>query len=471
MLTAMRRWFIPCVVPDTACVRQADLFRSRAFRLALLYAGLFGGSVAVLLAVIYWSTGRYLEGHVDQFVASEIAMLEADHEVDGLQGMLAMIHERMTHDGSGDWMYLLVDRAGNKLAGNAPAWPDTEPGPDGFLTLPARNEDEPSNVRARSVTLADGNRLLVGLDDYEQFELREALGRAMALGLGLTLLLAVAGGVVVARASLGQIEAINRVTREIMDGDLQQRVPIGSSDDEFDRLGRSINLMLDRIQELLLAVKGATDNIAHDLRAPLARHRGRLEGARVRPPLGDEFQNFIARSIEDVDAILGTFAALLRIASVESGALRQAFAPVDLDAIVRDAEQVYEPLAAARRQTLQVRTDGALSVRGNRDLLFQALSNLLDNAVKYSPDGGRVGLSIARRDGAAELVVSDDGGGIPPEQRHRVFERLYRLDESRSTPGSGLGLSLARAVALLHHGSCEITDNNPGTRVVMRLPL
>jgi signal transduction histidine kinase len=452
-------------------VRQADLFRSRAFRLALLYAGLFGGSVAVLLAVVYWSTGRYLEGHVDQFVASEIAMLEADHEVDGLQGMLAMIHERMAHDESGGWMYLLVDRAGARLAGNAPAWPDAEPGPDGFLTLPARNEDEPSNVRARSVTLADGSRLLVGLDDYEQFELREALGRAMALGLGLTLLLAVAGGVVVARASLGQIEAINRVTREIMDGDLQRRVPVGGSDDEFDRLGRSINLMLDRIQELLLAVKGATDNIAHDLRAPLARHRTRLEEARGRPPLGDEFQNFIARSIEDVDAILGTFAALLRIASVESGALRQAFAPVDLDAIVRDAEQVYEPLAAARRQTLQVRTDGALPVRGNRDLLFQALSNLLDNAVKYSPDGGRIGLSVARRDGAAELVVSDNGGGIPAEQRNRVFERLYRLDESRSTPGSGLGLSLARAVAVLHEGSCEITDNNPGTRVVMRLPL
>jgi signal transduction histidine kinase len=453
-------------------LRQAEFLRSRAFRLALLYAGLFGASVALLLAVIYWAAGRYLESHVDEFVASEIAMLEADYEVDGVKGMLGMMQERITHDQSGRWLYLYVGRDGGKLAGNAQAWPDAAPGPDGFLTLPARNEDEPSSVRARSVSFPDGSRLLVGLDDYELFELREALGNAMFLGLGLTLLLAVAGGLLVARASLAQIEAINRVTRDIMGGgDLQRRVPVGGSDDEFDRLGRSINGMLDRIQELLLAVKGATDNIAHDLRAPLARHHGRLEAARARPPAGAEFQNFIARSVEDVDAILGTFSALLRIASIESGALRQAFAPVDLNAIVRDAEQVYEPLAAARRQTLQVRADGNLSVRGNRDLLFQALSNLLDNAVKYTPEGGTVELSLARRDGATELAVGDSGRGIPADQRARVFERLYRLDESRSTPGSGLGLSLVRAVALLHEGRCEITGNNPGTRVVMRLPL
>lgn len=455
-------------------MHQAEFLRSRAFRLALFYAGLFGVSVALLLAVIYWAAGRYLERHVDEFVSSEIAMLKADYEIDGLAGMLGLMQERMAHDQGGRWLYLLVDRDGRRLAGNAKAWPTgsaATPGADGFLTLPARNQDEPSNVRALNAVLGDGSRLLVGLDDYELFELREALGNAMILGLGLTLLLAVAGGVLVARASLSQIEAINRVTREIMAGDLQRRVPVGGSDDEFDRLGRSINLMLDRIGELLLAVKGATDNIAHDLRAPLARHRTRLETARANPPGGAEFQNFIARSVEDVDAILGTFAALLRIASIESGALKQAFAPVDLNAIVRDAEQVYEPLAAARRQNLRVRTDpGLTTVHGNRDLLFQALCNLLDNAIKYTPAGGMLELSLARN-AMAELAVSDSGRGIPANRRNRVFERLYRLDESRSTPGSGLGLSLVRAVALLHDGSCEIEDNHPGTRVVMRLPL
>lgn len=452
-------------------MRQAELLTSRAFRLALLYAGLFGASVAGLLAVIYWSAGRYLESHVDEFVASEVAMLKADYEVDGVQGMLGLLRERMEHDQSGRWQYLFLDGSGRKLAGNAQTWPDAQPAADGFLTLPARNDDEPSNVRARTVTFADGSRLLVGLDDYEQFELREALGSAMVLGLGLTLLLAVAGGVLVARASLGQIEQFNRVTREIMSGDLKRRVPVAGSSDEFDRLGRSINGMLERIDELLQAVKGATDNIAHDLRAPLARHRARLEAARVQPPDGAAFQEFITASVTDVDAILNTFAALLRIASVESGALKQAFTAVDLTAIVRDAEQVYEPLAAARGQRLQVQTDGAIGMRGNRDLLFQALSNLLDNAVKYTPQGGMITLSLARRDGTAELTVADNGHGIPVEHRGRVFERLYRVDESRSTPGSGLGLSLVRAVAMLHDGSCEIADNQPGTRVILRLPL
>lgn len=452
-------------------MRQTELLTSRAFRLALFYAALFGISVAALLAVIYWSAGRYLESHVDEFVASEISMLEADYEVDGLKGMLGLMQERMSHDQSGRWLYLYVDAAGNKVAGNAGRWPREQPGSDGFLTLPARNADEPSNVRARTSAFADGSRLLVGLDDYELFELREALASAMFLGLGLTLLLAVGGGVLVARVSLRQVEEINRVTREIVTGDLARRVPVGGSNDEFDRLGRSINGMLDRIAELLLAIKGATDNIAHDLRAPLARHRGRLEAARQRRPAGADFQDFISRSVEDVDEILGTFAALLRIASIESGALRRSLTPVDLEAIVRDAEQVYEPLAATRRQCLRVSAASGITVRGDRDLLFQALSNLLDNAVKYSPEGSVIELGLAPRDGAAELTVADTGRGIPPNQRLRVFERLYRLDESRSTPGSGLGLSLVRAVALLHKGHCDIGDNNPGTRVTMRLPL
>ncbi|MGQ0587822.1 MAG: ATP-binding protein [Gammaproteobacteria bacterium] len=452
-------------------MRQAELLASRAFRLALFYAAVFGVSVAALLAVIYWSAGRYLESHVDEFVSSEIAMLEADHEVDGLKGMVGMIQERLAHDQSGRWVYLLADADGRRLAGNGTGWPDAQPGPDGFLTLPARNQDEPSNVRARTATFADGSRLLVGMDDYQLFELREALANAMFLGLGLALLLAVGGGWLAARASLAQIEGINRVTRQIMAGDLKRRVPVGASDDEFDRLGRSINGMLDRIGELLLAVKGATDNIAHDLRAPLARHRGRLETARMQPPSGSEFQAFIARSLEDVDAILNVFSALLRIASVESGALRQSFAPVDLGAIVRDAEQVYEPLAAARRQSLRVQVEDGLTVRGNRDLLFQALNNLLDNAVKYTPDGGAIAVTLACREGAAELTVADSGRGIPADQRGRVFERLHRLDESRSTPGSGLGLSLVRAVALLHEGCCEIGDGAPGARVTLTLPL
>lgn len=451
-------------------MRRLELLRSRAFRLALLYAGLFGLSMSLLLAVITWAAGRYFESHVDEFVTSEVAMLQADYEVDGLKGLLGLLHERMSSDTGQRWTYLLVNEAGVKQLGNATEWPTAVPGPDGFLTLPARNEDEPSRVRARTVELPGAGRLLVGLDDYELFELREALARAMFLGLGLMLLLAMGGGVLVARASLAQIESINRVTQEINTGTLARRVPLDHSGDEFDRLGSHINAMLDRIQELLGAVRGVADNIAHDLRAPLSRHRQRLERARRELPAGEALAEFVERSIEEVDSVLGTFAALLRITQVESGALRQHFTPVDLAAIVRDAEQVYEPLAAARRQTLNV-TAEALTVSGNRDLLFQSLANLLDNAIKYTPEGGLLELRLQREGAVAVLAVADNGPGIPVDQRDRVFQRLHRLDQSRGTPGEGLGLSLVRAVARLHGGSCDVEDNGPGARLMLRLPL
>lgn len=426
--------------------------------------------MAVLLTVIAWAAGRYFESHVDEFVTSEVAMLHADYEVDGLEGLLGLLHERMSSDTSQRWTYLLVDEDGVKQLGNADEWPAALPGPDGFLTLPARNEDKPSRVRARAVELPGAGRLLVGLDDYELFELREALARAMFLGLGLMLLLATGGGVLVARASLAQIESINRVTQDINTGNFARRVPLDHSGDEFDRLGSHINAMLDRIQELLGAVRGVTDNIAHDLRAPLTRHRQRLERARHALPTGNDIQELIERSINEVDSVLSTFAALLRITQVESGALRQHFTPVDLSAIVRDAEQVYEPLAAARQQTLTVHAE-ALTVSGNRDLLFQSLANLLDNAIKYAPEGGRLRVDLRHENSSIVLAVADDGPGIPADQRDRVFQRLHRLDQSRSTPGEGLGLSLVRAVARLHGGSCDVEDNHPGARLVLRLPL
>lgn len=458
------------MAPVTVSVRPTELAHSQAFRLAFFYTALFGISVAVLFGFIYWTASRYLTGHVDEFVFSEAAMLEADFEVDGPQGVIGLMRERTAADASGRWIYLYLDAAGRKLAGNIDEWPTVPAGRDGFWTLPGRPPDEPNRIRARAVALRDGGRILIGLDDYEVTEMREALARAIWLGMGLMLLLAIGGGILVARASQRQLEAINRVIHDIMQGDLRQRVPVTDRDDEFDTLGRSINAMLDRIGVLMQAVKGVTDNIAHDLRLPLARHRVRLETAVAQSPGPADLQEILTRSIKDVDSILSTFGALLHIANIESGMPRETFVDVDLTSLVRDAEEFFEPMASLRKLEFAATSPPRLVVRGNRDLLFQALSNVVDNAIKFTPPGARVELRLSRRDRTAELLVADGGPGIPPSERQKVFQRFYRLDASRHTAGSGLGLSLVRAVVLLHEGSCEIEDNHPGSRVVIQLP-
>jgi signal transduction histidine kinase len=446
-----------------------QLLRSRALRLALLYAGLFGISITALLGFIYLIAGNYVKSHVDEFVVSELEMLIADYEIDGLGGVTGLINSRDASDRNNHWLYLFVDASGKHLAGDSDAWPKATPGPDGFLTLPARKGA--GTIRARSAHFPDGSQILVGLNDYEVGEMRSALARSMGFGLGAMLLLAIGGGVLVTLATLRQIESINRVTHDIMAGDLKQRVPVGDSADEFDALGRNINAMLDRIGTLMEAVRGVTDNIAHDLRLPLARLRARLEASLSDGGNRDDLERAIGHSIDEVDSILLTFGALLRIANVESGRLRESFTDVDLSRIALDAEQLFEPIASAGDKTLAIAIEHDVHVEGSRDLLFQALANLIDNALKYTPEHGRILIELTTRGDVVHLVVADNGPGVAPDQREKVFQRLYRVDPSRSTAGNGLGLSLVRAVALLHDGSCEIGDNEPGARVVLRLPL
>lgn len=450
-------------------MRGRDLLRSRALRLALLYAALFGVSITALLGAIYLLAANQVRSHVDEFVASELEMLQADYVVDGFDGVLGLVQSRDASDRSNHWLYLYFAADGSRLAGDDDPWPDATPDTDGFLTLPARQHR--GVVRARVAHFPDGSRILVGLNDYEVGEMRSALARSMGLGLGAMLLLAIGGGILVTLAMLRQIEAINRVTRDIMAGDLRQRVPITASNDEFDMLGRNINAMLDRISTLMDAIRGVTDNIAHDLRLPLSRLRGRLEASLADRNQPAQLESAIEQSIDDVDSILTTFGALLRIANVESGRPRESFTHVDLTAIVHDAEQLFEPMASAEHKTLRLDADVGVQIRGSRDLLFQALANLVDNAIKYTRAGGNILITLRRRDAHIELCVADDGPGIPEDQRDKVFQRLYRADPSRSSAGNGLGLSLVRAVVLLHDGYCQIVDNAPGARVILSLPV
>ncbi|MBC7208642.1 MAG: HAMP domain-containing histidine kinase, partial [Methyloversatilis sp.] len=329
-----------------------------------------------------------------------------------------------------------------------------------------------TEIVARWTRLPDGSRLLVGFDEYEVEQVRSDIRRAALVSFGLMLLASLGGGYLITRAALRPVETIRRAAQQIMDGDLQHRVPLRSGDgaDEFDRLAQTLNGMLDRIARLIATVRGATDNIAHDLRSPLTRHRARIEAALSHPPTADELPDWLERNLADVDQVLSTFQSLLRIARVDAGLLRGEFTELDLGRLVRDAAELMEPLAEERGLRLLVSAPEGAACTGHRDLLFQTVLNLIDNAIKYSPYGGTVELSLTRDGDDWRLYVRDEGPGIPAAERERVFERLYRLESARDTPGLGLGLSLVQSVVALHRGTIALDDARPGLAVTLRLP-
>jgi signal transduction histidine kinase len=268
-----------------------------------------------------------------------------------------------------------------------------------------------------------------------------------------------------------RIEAINDTSREIVEGDLTRRFPTSGAGDDFAKLVSNLNGMLDRITGLMETVRQVSDNIAHDLRTPLTRLRSQLEIARVQQEQSDpEARAAVERAIGEADGLLDTFPALLRIARIEAEQRREGFAEIELAPLLNDVMELYEPVATERGQTIASRLTDAEAVDGDRNLLFQAVANLLDNAIKYTPAGGRITLGLTTAGEGVEISVADTGPGIPADQRERVFDRFHRLERSRSTPGSGLGLSLVRAVARLHGGVVRLTDNQPGVRVSLLLP-
>jgi signal transduction histidine kinase len=445
------------------------LLGSTAFRLALLYTALSMGSVLLLLGFIYWATAGYMDGQTDETIEVEIRGLAEQYRRRGLAGLTAVIAERVGRDQEGASVYLLTDGDFNPIVGNLNRWPDAPVTSEGWTRFRllewGRDKSEEHEARARTFLLRGGLHLLVGRDVRDLEATRRLILNALGGGLLITAALALGIGLLMSSRVVGRIEAINQTGREIMEGDLSRRVPTDGSGDDFDQLASNLNRMLERIEELIGAVRQVSDNIAHDLRTPLTRLRTRLELARSDDP--EQARETVDQAIGDAEELLATFNALLRIARIESGSRRSAVTDLDLSELVRDVGDLYEPLAADKGQTLNIETGGALTIRGDRDLLFQAVANLVDNAIKYSPEGGRIRLSARDREGKAEVAVSDMGPGIPLELREKVFQRFFRTDDSRSTPGSGLGLSLVRAVADLHGAKIELGDSGPGLRAVL----
>lgn len=453
------------------------LLRTTPFRLALLYLGLFVLSVSVILLILYRTTAGFLEQEIGETIALEVSGLQDQYRNNGLRGLVDAVRDRSAapHTNS---IYLLTTPGGSILAGNLNGWPDTQPGAGGWSHFKVADyggtDARPSTAMAVTFTLPGQFRLLVGRDMSELDQLRGRLIASLRWVFAVTIVLGFGGGLLVARGAMHRIEAINRTTRQIMSGDLTGRVPRSGGGDEIDRLAGNLNAMLDQIERLMTGMRQVTESVAHDLRTPLSRLRARVELALIRDTDDPEdYRAVLQDTIMEADRLLATFTALLSIAEAESGAKRTDLEPVELADVVRLAADLYEPVAEEKGQTLTMEIRTEATVRGNEQLLAQAVSNLLDNAIKYTPEGGRISLLLegAGHDHAARITVADSGAGIPPEMREKVLERFVRLDAARASPGNGLGLSLVDAVARLHGARLVLDDNKPGLRISLVFPL
>ncbi len=452
------------------------LLQSRTFRLALIYLCLFSTAALALVGFVYWYATASLQRQIDATIDAEIRGLAEQYHQRGITGLLRAVERRAGAAGPGRGLYLLVDRDFTPLAGNISRWPDEPPDAEGWVTFRLEFPESADEVamnfgRARLFDLTSGLHLLVGNDVRERARVRDLVAGTLVWGLGAILVLSLAGALLMSRLLLNRIDDINAASREIMGGHLDRRVPVSGRGDEFDEVAGNLNAMLGRIERLLDATKEVSDNIAHDLRSPLARLRSRLELLLLENPSVDDYREATTQTLAEVDQLLKTFAALLAIAEAEAGGAQRGFTSVELADLVGDVAELYEPLAEAEGLTLRVTIAGPARIRGDRDVLFQALSNLLDNAVKFAPEGSEIGLDLSTAGGEARIVVSDRGSGVPPELREKVVERFFRAESSRSTEGSGLGLSLVAAAAKLHGGRIVLEDNAPGLRAVLRLPV
>jgi signal transduction histidine kinase len=450
--------------------------RSFTFRLAITYMFLFGLSVLLLMLFIYWFTATYMVRESDAFIETEINEIVERYDTLGLDGLVSLINTRTSQPSVGLSIYLLAGQNYYPMAGNLDEWPQASMDSEGWLDFKlVSNEDGNQGkqlVRARRFTLPGGYHLLVGRIVSHLVAMEERIAITMAWGLGLMLVLGSAVGWWMSKRIANRIEAINRTNHDIINGDLFRRIPLQGTNDELDRLASSLNEMLDRIQALMEDVRRVSDNIAHDLRTPLGRLHNQLDNLHNEVKQAGLDTSSIEQALSESEGLLATFNALLRIARIEARSRTEGFTPVDFTALVLDAAEYYVPLAETREQTLVVKAAPAVRLVGDRDLLFQAIANLLDNAIKYTPRGGEVQVTLAvKTQGSAELTVVDTGPGIPPAARQQVFQRFFRLEDSRSTPGSGLGLSLVEAVVHLHGMEIRVSDNSPGTRITLDIPV
>jgi signal transduction histidine kinase len=456
------------------------LLRTTAFQLTLVYLLIFIVFAASLLGYFALNTRRLITEQITTTVDTEISGLKEQYNLGGIRRLVIVVDLRSRRPGSS--LYLVTTATGEGLAGNVGS---LEPGVldhPGWLETNYRRLEAPEgsdhHALVQVVQLPGGFRLLVGRDLEERERLFGIIANAGQWSLALVIVLGLAGGFFVSRRVLARVEAMTDKAQTIMSGDLAGRLPVAGTGDEIDRLADRLNAMLERIEALMQGLKEVTDNIAHDLKTPLTRMRNRCEQALRGSGDVGAYRAALESTIAESDELIRTFDALLMIARAESGQARDNMTEFDAAEIARDVGELYEPLADEKGITLTVDAPAAAPVRGNRELVSQALANLIDNAIKYAgPNGTDVNGTPAEivvkagNDGERiALSVADRGPGIPEADRGHVVERFVRLEQSRSEPGSGLGLSLASAVARLHGGELKLEDNHPGLRSIIALP-
>ncbi|KAA5599852.1 sensor histidine kinase [Blastochloris sulfoviridis] len=454
------------------------LLRTTAFKIMAVYLAVFLAFAATLVAYLGWHTQVLLFSQVQETLDAEIAALSDIYSRGGIRRLAAVVDWRSRQPGSN--IYLLTTFQGETLAGNIAELPGSHLSAEGWADIRYRRMEEADGrelrAMARAFVLPGGFRLVIGRDLEEREKVHAVLARPMRWALAVVLILGITGGAFVTTRVLRRVDAIGASAKAIMDGNLSERLPVAGTGDEFDRLGSSLNAMLERIEGLMRGLKEVSDNIAHDLKTPLTRLRNRAEEALRTARTEDDWRAALEDTIAEADGLIGTFNALLMIARAEAGRVDGEMTDLDAAEVVQTVGELYEPVAEEKAVTLIVDAPEPVPLSGSRELIGQALANLVDNALKYGlPQDGEAGereITIAvRNDGdVVVLTVADRGPGIDADDRERAVERFVRLESSRSRPGSGLGLSLAAAVARLHGGILALADNSPGLKVVILLP-
>jgi signal transduction histidine kinase len=450
-------------------VLLAKTLTSSTFKLALIAIGTFGVIASAILSYVYLSTSAYVRSRSDRTTMTEYSRLQGAYERSGRDGLIALIQQRIADKSFADNVYIVADPSLGVLAGNLKVWPSTVQVASGWTEFraqqPLPDGTNPPLLRAMLGTFPGGDRLLVGKDISDLDSFTDQIKIAVISCVALIFVVAGVASILVTRRTVGRIESINATSRAIMLSGLDKRIPLRGSNDEWDRVAENLNLMLDRIETLMGEVKQVSDNVAHDLRTPLTRMRGRLEKAYHGERIGEDDQLLIGDTIADLDAVLRIFSSITRIAQIETQARKGAFRTVNLVEIAGEVVELYDAAAEQDGTRLTIVGDREVLVTGDRDLIFDAIANLVDNAIKHGRAGGQVVVANENIDGRPVISIADDGPGIPVEEYEHVFKRFYRLEHSRYTPGNGLGLSLVAAVAGLHGARVEMLDNSPGLKL------
>jgi signal transduction histidine kinase len=450
-------------------MRQAQVIRSNTFQWALAVAGVFAVFVVVLFGFIYWQTDRYLIARSDRMIAGQVNVISALP----VERRLQAIDEHLREDSRGVQYAGLFDPDGHRIAGNLEQLPpdleknDTVQSISVIRTLPAGRDRRV--IRAIARRMPDGDMLVIGREVDEAREISHVVGQALALGLLPALCLCLLAGAWLSMRAHKRVEEVNQRVQRIIAGDLSERLPHRDIDEPFSNLAAIVNGMLDEMETMIHALAGVGNDIAHDLRTPLTRARLSLERGRTNAPTLEQLQAVADKAIANIDQSLAIITALLRLAEIENSRRSAAFGSVPLHDMLREVCDIYEPIAENRNIELRVEATHRLGVLGDRDLLLEAVANLVDNAIKFTPEGGRVSIELMRGDNETIVGVSDTGSGISEHEREAVLRRFYRSDKIRSTPGVGLGLNLVAAIVKLH-GFRLVIHPGPGGRVEIICP-